>query len=215
MQVPVYGLAGEVIDQVEISEDVFDVPFKEAVVHQAMVRQLANRRQGTASTKTRGEVSGSTRKLYSQKGTGRARKGDIKSPLLRGGGIVFGPKPRSYRQSMPKKMRRLALKYVLSSKVRQGNLKAIKEFVFEEPRTKSMIDILAALDVDSTALIVTEYSDPNVVKSVRNLANIKVLPSALINVLDLLSYKVLIITVPALCNIERIWGQGVIRSASL
>ena len=215
MQVPVYGLAGEVIDQVEISEDVFDVPFNEAVVHQAMVRQLANRRQGTASTKTRGEVSGSTRKLYSQKGTGRARKGDIKSPLLRGGGIVFGPKPRSYRQSMPKKMRRLALKYVLSSKVRQGNLKAIKEFVFEEPRTKSMIDILAALDVDSTALIVTEYSDPNVVKSVRNLANIKVLPSALINVLDLLSYKVLIITVPALCNIERIWGQGVIRSASL
>ena len=215
MQVPVYGLAGEVIDQVEISEDVFDVPFKEAVVHQAMVRQLANRRQGTASTKTRGEVSGSTRKLYSQKGTGRARKGDIKSPLLRGGGIVFGPKPRSYRQSMPKKMRRLALKYVLSSKVRQGNLKAIKEFVFEEPRTKSMIDILAALDVDSTALIVTEHSDPNVVKSVRNLANIKVLPSALINVLDLLSYKVLIITVPALCNIERIWGQGVIRSASL
>ena len=215
MQVPVYGLTGEVIDQVEISEDVFDVSFNEAVVHQAMVRQLANRRQGTASTKTRGEVSGSTRKLYSQKGTGRARKGDIKSPLLRGGGIVFGPKPRSYRQSMPKKMRRLALKYVLSSKVRQGNLKAIKEFVFEEPRTKSMIDILAALDVDSTALIVTEYSDPNVVKSVRNLANIKVLPSALINVLDLLSYKVLIITVPALCNIERIWGQGVIRSASL
>jgi len=215
VQVPVYGLTGEVIDQVEISEDVFDVSFNEAVVHQAMVRQLANRRQGTASTKTRGEVSGSTRKLYSQKGTGRARKGDIKSPLLRGGGIVFGPKPRSYRQSMPKKMRRLALKYVLSSKVRQGNLKAIKEFVFEEPRTKSMIDILAALDVDSTALIVTEYSDPNVVKSVRNLANIKVLPSALINVLDLLSYKVLIITVPALCNIERIWGQGVIRSASL
>jgi len=215
VQVPVYGLTGEIIDQVEISEDVFDVSFNEAVVHQAMVRQLANRRQGTASTKTRGEVSGSTRKLYSQKGTGRARKGDIKSPLLRGGGIVFGPKPRSYRQSMPKKMRRLALKYVLSSKVRQGNLKAIKEFVFEEPRTKSMIDILAALDVDSTALIVTEYSDPNVVKSVRNLANIKVLPSALINVLDLLSYKVLIITVPALCNIERIWGQGVIRSASL
>jgi len=108
VQVPVYGLTGEVIDQVEISEDVFDVSFNEAVVHQAMVRQLANRRQGTASTKTRGEVSGSTRKLYSQKGTGRARRGDIKSPLLRGGGIVFGPKPRSYRQSMPKKMRRLA-----------------------------------------------------------------------------------------------------------
>lgn len=215
MQVPVYGLTGEVVDQVEVSEDVFGVPFNEAVVHQAMVRQLANRRQGTASTKTRGEVNGSTRKLYSQKHTGRARKGDIKSPLLRGGGVVFGPKPRSYRQSMPKKMRRLALKCVLSSKVRQGNLKAIKEFVFEGPRTKDMIDILSAVDVDSTALIVTEHSAPNIVKSARNLANIKVLPSTLINVLDLLSYKVLIISVPALYNIERIWGQGVIRSASL
>jgi len=215
MQVSVYGLTGEVVDQVEVSEDVFGVPFNEAVVHQAMVRQLANRRQGTASTKTRGEVNGSTRKLYSQKHTGRARKGDIKSPLLRGGGVVFGPKPRAYRQSMPKKMRRLALKCVLSSKVRQGDLKAIKEFAFEGPRTKDMIDILSAIEVDSTALIVTEHSAPNIVKSARNLANIKVLPSTLINVLDLLSYKVLIISVPALYNIERIWGQGVIRSASL
>ncbi len=215
MLVTVYSLTGEVIDQVEVSEDIFGVPFNEAVVHQAMVRQLANRRQGTASTKTRGEVSGSTRKLYSQKHTGRARRGDIKSPLLRGGGVVFGPKPRSYRQSMPKKMRRLALKCVLSSKVREGNLKAIEELIFERPRTKDMIDILSALDVDSTALIVTEHSNPSIVKSARNLANIKVLPSTLINVLDLLSYKVLIISVPALYNIERIWGQGVIRSASL
>jgi len=215
MLVTVYSLAGEVIDQVEVSEDIFGVPFNEAVVHQAMVRQLANRRQGTASTKTRSEVNGSTRKLYSQKHTGRARRGDIKSPLLRGGGVVFGPKPRSYRQSMPKKMRRLALKCVLSSKVREGNLKAIEELIFERPRTKDMIDILSALDVDSTALIVTEHSNPSIVKSARNLANIKVLPSTLINVLDLLSYKVLIISVPALYNIERIWGQGVIRSASL
>jgi len=206
MQVPVYGLAGEVVNQVEIGEDIFGVPFNEAVVHQAMVRQLANRRQGTASTKTRGEVSGSTRKLYPQKHTGRARRGDIKSPLLRGGGVVFGPKPRSYRQSMPKKMRRLALKCVLSAKVKEGDLKAIEEFVFERPRTKNMVDILSALDVDSTALIVTEHPTPNIVKSARNLANIKVLPSTLINVLDLLSYKVLIISVPALYNVERIWG---------
>lgn len=215
MQIPVYNLKGEVIDQVEISEDVLGVPFNDAVVHQAMVMQLANRRQGTASTKTRGEVSGSTRKLYSQKHTGRARRGDIKSPLLRGGGVVFGAKPRSYRQSMPKKMRRLALKCVLSSKVKEGNLKAVEEFTFKKPRTRNMIDVLAALDVDSTVLIVTEHSNSNVVKSARNLANIKVLPSALINVLDLLSYKVLIISVPALGNIERIWGRGVVRSASL
>ncbi len=215
MRVPVYSLKGEVIDQVELGEDVFGISFHEAVVHQAMVRQLANKRQGTASTKTRGEVRGSTRKLFSQKHTGRARRGDIKSPLLRGGGVVFGPKPRSYYQSMPKKMRRLALKCVLSSKAREKDMKVIEELAFEMSRTKDVVDILSALDVDSTALIVTEHSNRNVVKSARNLANSKVLPSALINVLDLLSYKTLIITVPALRNIERIWGREVIKNASL
>lgn len=215
MQVPVYSLTGEVVGQVELNEEIFGVPFNEAVVHQTMVMQLANRRQGTASTKTRSEVRGSTRKLYPQKGTGRARRGNIKSPLLRGGGVAFGPKPRLYRQSMPRKMRRLALKCVLSSKVREGNLKAVEQFAVEEPRTKNMIDILAALDIGSTALLVSEYCNLDVVKSARDLANIKVLPSALINVLDLLSYKVLIISVPALHNVEKIWGLGVIRSASL
>jgi len=207
MQVPVYSLKGEVIDQMDISEEVFGIPFNKAVVHQAMVRQLANKRQGTASTKTRGEVKGSTRKLYSQKHTGRARRGDIKSPLLRGGGVAFGPKPRSYRQSMPKKMRRLALRCILSSKTREDNLKVIEEPLFERPKTKNMTDILSALGIDSTALIVTELSNPNVVKSARNLTNTKVLPSNLINVLDLLSYKTLIITVPAVHNMERIWGR--------
>ncbi|MCK4402745.1 MAG: 50S ribosomal protein L4 [Dehalococcoidia bacterium] len=215
MRVPVYSLKGEVVDQVELGEDVFGISFNEAVVHQAMVRQLANKRQGTASTKTRGEVRGSTRKLFSQKHTGRARRGDIKSPLLRGGGVVFGPKPRSYYQSMPKKMRRLALKCVLSSKARERDMKVIEELAFEMSRTKDVVEILSALDVDSTALIVTEHSNRNVVKSARNLANSKVLPSALINVLDLLSYKTLIITVPALRNIERIWGREVIKNASL
>ncbi|GAH20840.1 unnamed protein product [marine sediment metagenome] len=215
MRVPVYSLKGEVVDQVELGEDVFGISFNEAVVHQAMVRQLANKRQGTASTKTRGEVRGSTRKLFSQKHTGRARRGDIKSPLLRGGGVVFGPKPRSYYQSMPKKMRRLALKCVLSSKAREKDMKVIEELAFEMSRTKDVVDILSALDVDSTALIVTEHSNRNVVKSARNLANSKVLPSALINVLDLLSYKTLIITVPAIRNIERIWGREVIKNASL
>lgn len=215
MQVPVHSLTGEVVGQVELNEEIFGVPFNEAVVHQTMVMQLANRRQGTASAKTRSEVSGSTRKLYSQKHTGRARRGNIKSPLLRGGGVAFGPKPRLYRQSMPRKMRRLALKCVLSSKAREGNLKIVEQFAVEEPRTKDMIDILAALDIGSTALLVSEYCNLNVVKSARDLANIKALPSALINVLDLLSYKVLIISVPALYNVERIWGLGVIRSASL
>ncbi|MGQ9546007.1 MAG: 50S ribosomal protein L4 [Dehalococcoidia bacterium] len=204
---PVYSLTGEVASEIELSDSVFGLAFNEPVVHQALVRQLANKRQGTASSKTRGEVSGSTRKLYPQKHTGRARRGDIKSPLLRGGGVVFGPKPRSYRQAMPKKMRRLALKCLLSAKVREGNIRLVEELNFEEPKTKEMLKILSCLGVDSSALIVTADPAPNVAKSVSNLPGIKALPSALINVLDLLSYKTLVATVAAIHNIEQIWGK--------
>jgi len=205
--VPVYSLSGEVVDQLELSEAIFALSFNEAVVHQAMTRQLASRRQGTASTKTRGEVIGSTRKLYAQKHTGRARRGDIKSPLLRGGGVVFGPKPRTYRQSMPKKMRKLALKCLLSAKVREGNIKLVQELDFKGPKTKDMIDVLSSLGVDSSTLILTAQSTTNVVKSAANLPEVKVLPSALINVLDLLSHEMLIATVPAIRNIEQIWSK--------
>jgi large subunit ribosomal protein L4 len=191
----------------ELSEAVFAVPFNEALVHQAMVRQLANGRQGTASTKTRGDVSGSTRKLYAQKHTGRARRGDIKSPLLRGGGIVFGPKPRSYHQAMPKKMRRLALKCLLSAKVREGNMRLVKELDIKEPKTKEMISVLSSLGIESSALIVTAERALNVTKSAANLPEVKVLPSSLINVVDLLSYEMMIATVPAIRNIEEIWGE--------
>lgn len=204
---PVYSLNGEVVDQIHLSQGVFGLPFNEAVVHQAMARQLANRRQGTASTKTRSEVTGSTRKLYAQKHTGRARRGSVKSPLLRGGGVVFGPKPRTYRQSMPKKMRRLALKCLLSAKVREGNMRLVQELDFDEPRTRDMMRVLSSLGSDSSTLILTAQSTPGVVKSAANLHEVKVLPSALINVLDLLSYKMLIATVPAIRNIEQIWGE--------
>ena len=214
MQVPVYNLMGEVTDHLDVRDDIFALPFNTAVVHQAMVRQLANKRQGTAATKARGEVTGSTGKLYRQKGTGRARKGSIKSPLLRGGGVVFGPSPRSYRQSMPKKMRRLALKCLLSAKVREENMMAVEALDFGKPRVKDLVDILSALGVDSNALIVTAQSMPALVKSAHNLANAKVVPSALINVLDLLSYKTLIVTVPALRKIEQIWGRKVIEDVS-
>jgi large subunit ribosomal protein L4 len=207
VKAPVYDLKGEVVEQMELSDSVFALPFNEAVVHQAMVRQLANERQGTASTRDRGEVSGSTRKLYAQKHTGRARRGDIKSPLLRGGGVVFGPKPRSYRQSMPKKMRKLALKCLLSAKIREGNMRLVRELDFEEPKTKGMINVLSSLGIDSPALIVTAQSAPNVIKSAANLAEVKVVPSALINVLDLLSYEMLVATVPAVHSIEEIWGK--------
>ena len=141
MQVPVHNLVGEVVDHIEISEQVFAVPLNRAVVHQAMVRQQANARQGTASTKTRGEVAGSTAKLFRQKGTGQARAGGVRSPLRRGGGITFGPKPRSYRQAMPKKMRQLALRCVLSAKVRDEELIVLEQLKLDKPRTKEMAQI--------------------------------------------------------------------------
>jgi large subunit ribosomal protein L4 len=203
----VYDLSGEVVEQIELNEAVFAIPLNQAVVHQAMVRQLANGRQGTACAKTRGEVIGSTRKLYAQKHTGRARRGDIKSPLLRGGGVVFGPRPRSYQQSMPKKMRRLALKCLLSAKIREGNMRLVNELDFQEPKTKDMVNVLSSLGIDSSALIVTAHSAPNVTRSAANLTDIKVVPSALINVLDLLSHEMLVATVPAVRNIEEIWGK--------
>ena len=207
MKIPVYSLSGEVVEEAELDQAVFDLPFNEAVVHQAMVRQLANRRQGTASAKTRAEVSGSTKKLYAQKHTGRARRGSVKSPLLRGGGVTFGPKPRAYRQSMPKKMRQLALKCVLSAKARDGNIRLIEELDFEAPKTRDVMNVLSSLGVDSSVLILTAQVTPNVVRSAGNLPDAKVLPSGLINVLDLLSYKMLVTTVPAVRNIEHIWGE--------
>jgi len=207
MQVPVYGLTGEVVDNIEISDHVFDVPFNEAVVHQAVVRQRANARQGTASAKTRGEVVGSTRKLYRQKGTGYARAGSVKSPLRRGGGITFGPKPRNYRQAMPKKMRRLALRCALSAKARDGEMTVLESLTLDEPKSKEMAQILKALKVDSTALVVISEAKANVVKSASNLPGIKTQPADLLNVVDVLSSKVLLMEVAAVRRAEQLWGE--------
>lgn len=214
MQVPVYNLAGEVVNQIEISDSVFAMPFNQAVVHQALVWQQANARQGTASTKTRAEVSGSSRKLFRQKHTGMARAGSRRSPLRRKGGIIFGPKPRSYRQAMPKKMRRLALKCVLSAKAGDGELRVLEQLKLDQPKTKEMLRILAALGVDSTALIATEEPEDNVVKSARNLADVMTLPVSLLNVVDLLSYKMLLMTVAAVRKVEQLWGQELPQGAA-
>ena len=214
MQVPVYSQAGEVVEHIEISDNVFAVPFNEAVVHQAMVRQRANKRQGTASTKTRGEVSGSSRKLFRQKHTGFARAGSRKSPLRRGGGITFGPKPRSYRQAMPKKMRQLALRCVLSAKVGSGELLVLDRLEFEKPETKAMARILVALEVDSSALIITPEPEDNIIKSARNLAKIKTMPANLLNVVDILSHKMLLMTESAVRKAEQLWGQSVAQESS-
>ena len=208
MQVPVYNHAGEAVRQIEISDLVFAVPFNEAVVHQVMVGLQANARQGTHSTKTRGEISGSTSKLYRQKGTGYARAGSKKSPLRRGGGITFGPHPRNYRQAIPRKVRRLALRCVLSAKAEDGELKILEEWNFEEPKTKKMIEFLSALGVNSSALIVTPEPEANVIKSARNLANIKTMPVSVLNVLDILSHRMILMTEAAVRRAEKLWGNG-------
>ena len=214
MQIPVYNLAGEIVEQIELSDEVFGVPFNKAVVHQALVRQRANARQGTVSTKTRSEVSGGKSKMYRQKHTGMARAGGRRSPLRRGGGIAFGPKPRSYGQALPKKMRRLALKCVLSAKAGDGELKVLEQLELEEPKTKEMLRILTALGADGSALIVTSEPEESVVKSARNLPGIKTLPANLLNVVDILSHKMLLMTVPAVRKAERFWGPRLSQGGS-
>lgn len=206
MKVPVYSLSGEVVKHIEVSDHVFAVPFNEAVVHQAVVRQRANARQGTASAKTRGEVVGSSRKLYRQKHTGMARAGRRRSPTRRGGGVTFGPRPRSYRQEMPKKMRRLALRCALSAKARDKELTVLEKLELAHPKTREMAGVLAALGVDSSALIVTGKPEENVVKSARNLAGVKTLPANILNVVDILTYKRLLMTEAAVRRAEELWG---------
>ncbi len=208
MQLPVYNITGEEVRQIEVNDAVFAVPFNETVVHQVMVGLQANARQGTAATKTRGMVKGSTRKLYRQKGTGYARAGSKKSPLRRGGGITFGPHPRDYRQQTPRKMRRLAIRCVLSAKAGDGELKILEGFDFAEPKTKKMINTLAALGIESSALIVTVEPEENVIKSARNIPDIKTTPAGVLNILDILSHKNLVMTEAAVRIAEKLWGNG-------
>ena len=205
MEVPVYSPSGDVVKHIEISDGVFALPFNQAVVHQAVTRQRANARQGTSSTKTRSEVAGSSRKMFRQKHTGLARAGSRRSPLRRGGGIAFGPKPRSYRQDMPKKMRQLALRCALSAKTRDEELMVVEELKFDQPKTKQMAGILVALGIDSTALIVTDKPEESIIKSARNLAGIKTIPANTLSVVDILSYKMLVMTESAVRKAEQLW----------
>ncbi len=208
MQLPVYSLSGEVVRQIEVNDKVFAEPFNEALVHQVMVGMQANARQGTSSTKTRSNVSGSTKKLFRQKGTGEARAGSMKSHLRRGGAVAFGPLPRDYRQDIPKKMRRLALRCVLSAKAGDGELKILDGFNFEEPRTKKMVEVLAALKVNTSALVITPESEPNLIKSSRNIPEIDTINVNVINILDIMSHKMLLMTEAAVRVAEKLWGNG-------
>ena len=208
MQVPVKNTTGETLRQIEISDYVFGVKPNQSVAHQALIRQLANERHGTASAKTRTEVAGSTKKMYAQKHTGRARPGSIKSPLRKGGGIIFPPKPRDYHQSIPKKMRRLALRSVLSNKVAENEFIVLDSISFDAPKTKEMSNILNILGVESSALIALEQQDVNVVKSARNIPGINTIPANLLNVADIMSHKVLLMTVNAVRKAEELWGDS-------
>jgi len=207
LQLSVRNTEGQIVDQIEVDDTVFGVPPNEAVVHQALVRQLANARLGTHSTKTRSFVSGSSRKLFKQKHTGMARAGSRRSPLRRGGGIVFGPHPRSYRLAMPKKMRRLALRSILSAKVTDDELLVVDTFGLERPATRQLVQVLTKLNVAATALLVTADADMTVVKSARNINGVAILPASMLNVADLLSHESLVITVDAVRRVEALWGQ--------
>jgi large subunit ribosomal protein L4 len=206
MQVPVHNMAGETIGEIELREDIFGVPINVPVMHQAFIRQQANARLGTHKTKTRGEVRGGGRKPWRQKGTGRARHGSIREPQWRGGGIVFGPRPRSYRQKMPRKMRHLAYKSALSVKAREKQIIVMDDLQMPAPKTREMVSILEALAVDSSALILLSEKNVSVEKSASNLPSVKTLRANYLNIRDLLGYDYLIVPLGALGIIESILG---------
>jgi len=192
---------GKQISQVEVADDIFSVPVKSSVLHEVVTMQLANRRAGTAAVKHRSDITGSRKKLYRQKGTGRARRGDIKSPLLRGGGVVFGPDGRNYKYQVPKKVKKLALKMALSSKLNEKELVVLDRFDLEAIKTKEFVGVVDALKLKS-ALIVTNEKNENLELSSRNVKDIKVLRSEGLNVYDILKYQTLVLLEPAIKNIE-------------
>jgi len=205
MVVPVYNMDGEKVGETELAEEIFAVPINEAVMHQALLRQLANARLGTHKTKKRSEVRGGGRKPWRQKGTGRARHGSIRAPQWRKGGTVFGPQPRSYRQKMPRKMRRLALRSALSVKAADEQIVILDSLRMERPRTKDMIALLENLDIEGSALILLPEKDEAVERSARNLPEVKTLLANYLNVRDILGYDVLLMPLEALKVIEAIW----------
>jgi large subunit ribosomal protein L4 len=199
--IDVVNSKGEKVSQRELPDALFNVAPRKSVLHEVVTAQLAGRRSGSAATKRRGEISGSTRKLYRQKGTGRARRGDIKSPLMRGGGVVFGPHPRSYAVKVSKKVRKLALKMALTSKLQENELVVLDRFDLERVKTKDFIGIVQTLRLEN-ALIVTDRKDETLELSSRNVPRIKVLRSEGLNVYDILKYKILVLLEPAINDIE-------------
>lgn len=199
--IDVQNKSGEKVSEIDLRDDIFNVTVKADVLHEVVRMQLTNRRAGSASVKRRSDVTGSTQKLFRQKGTGRARRGNIKSPLLRGGGVVFGPEPKVYSFKVPKKKRRLALKMALSSKLAENELKVVDDLTLDAIKTKTMAEITKALNVDK-ALIVTEGENRELELSARNLPGVKVLRSQGLNVYDILKYRHLVLLESSVKDIE-------------
>lgn len=201
----VYNLAGQVTGEIELNDQVFGVEFNEAVVHQAIVMQLANQRQGTSATKTRGMVRGGGRKPWKQKGTGRARCGSTRSPIWVGGGTTFGPQPRSYAKKMPRKARRLALCCALSAKVAAGEMVVVEGLTFDAPKTKNVVAMLGAFDAaDKKALIITNGDNVNVELSARNMPKVTAISNMGLNCFDILNSNKLFLDKEIVEQIEEV-----------
>ena len=207
MKLPVVNAQGKELRSLEVDDSVFGIEPNHAVLHQAFVTQRNNQRAGTANTKTRGMVQGSTRKVRMQKYTGRARHGSIRAPIYVGGGIVFGPQPRDFGLAINKKMRRLAIRSALSGKVADGQLIVIDELAFKAPKTKEMLGILRKVGIERSALIVTGQADRSVHASARNIHKTKVLPAAYLNVGDMLNHAHVLMTEEAVKVAEGLWGS--------
>src|SRR6478672_9099013 len=206
MKLTVYDIAGAEVESIDADDAVFGLAPHRAALRQALLAQLANRRAGSANTKTRGEVRGSTIKTRRQKGTGASRQGSVRAPHHRHGGIVFGPKPRSYKQDLPKRVRRLAIRSAISAKVADGEIKIVNGISLDAPKTRTVKEMLGKFDMDRSALVVTAGADRNLLLSTRNLPGAKHLPADYLNVADLLSHHGLVMTVEAVRRAEALWG---------
>ena len=204
--IDVYNIEGKKVKQVELKEEIFGIEPNENIVHAVLVNYLANQRQGTQSTKTRAEVRGGGKKPWRQKGTGRARQGSIRAPQWIKGGIALGPKPRSYKYTVNKKERRLAIKSILSSKVLEKELTVVEKLELKEIKTKTMVKALADLKVEGKTLIVLPENNQNVLMSSRNIEGVKTITANNINVFDLLKYTNLILPVDTVKKLEEVYA---------
>ena len=205
-KVDVYDIKGKKVSDIELAENVFGIEPNENIVHAVLVNYLANQRQGTQSTKTRSEVRGGGRKPWRQKGTGRARQGSIRAPQWIKGGIALGPKPRSYKYTVNKKEKRLAIRSLLSSKVLENELTVVDTFAFNEIKTKQMVNALNNLKVEGKSLILLPEKNENVQKSARNIEGVKTSLVNTINVYDLLKYKNLVVTLDTVKKLEEVYA---------